>query len=257
MWYQIKSYLIFFLKSNNQHGIHSPFVYDLITKCFYDKSVYAEYEKISNYRNTVFQENKEIEITDFGAGSRVFKSNKRKVSAIAKNAGITLKRQKLLFKLIRYFNSENILELGTSLGLGTSAMSFANPSINIKTVEGCPNTSKIAQTFFDEFKLKNTHLHSETFEEFFSKNPSETYDLIYLDGNHHKESTLQYFKLLLERINNNSVIIFDDIYWSQEMTEAWQEIIQHPKVTVSIDTFYWGFVFFRKEQEKEHFTIRL
>ena len=257
MWHQIKSYFNFFLKSNNQHGIHSPFVYDLITKCFYDKSYYPEYDKISKYRNTVFKENKEIEITDFGAGSRVFKSNKRKVSAIAKNAGITLKRQKLLFRIIRYFNSESTLELGTSLGLGTSTMSFSNPSSNINTVEGCPNTSKIAQAFFDNFNLKNINLHSETFEDFFNKNPSDTYDLIYVDGNHDKESTLQYFKILLERVNNNSVIIFDDIYWSSEMTEAWQEICHHPKVSVSIDTFYWGFVFFRKEQEKEHFTIRL
>jgi len=257
MWHQLKSYFYFLLKSKNQHGIHSPFVYDLITKCFYDKKKYNEYDEIQNFRNQVFQNTNEIEITDFGAGSQVFKSNKRKVSAIAKNAGITFNRQKLLFRLIRYFNSKNILELGTSLGLGSSSMSFANPSNNIKTVEGCPNTSKIAQAFFNEFNLKNINLHSETFEDFFSKNPSDTYDLIYVDGNHHKESTLQYFKILLERINNNSVIIFDDIYWSSEMTAAWQEICQHPKVTVSIDTFYWGFVFFRKEQEKEHFTIRL
>ena len=257
MLYQIKSYLKFLLKSNNQHGIHSPFVYDLITKCFYDKSFYSEYDKISKYRNNVFKENKEIEITDFGAGSKVFKSNKRKVSAIAKNAGITFKRQKLLFRLVNYLKPNNILELGTSLGLGTSVMAFANPTNNITTVEGCPNTSKIAQVFFDDFKLKNIHLHSETFEDFFNKNPSDTYDLIYVDGNHYKESTLQYFNILLERINNNSVIIFDDIYWSSDMTEAWLEIIQHPKVTVSIDTFYWGIVFFRKEQEKEHFTVRL
>ena len=257
MWYQIKSYFNFFLKSSNQHGIHSPFVYDLVTNCFYDKKNYSEYDKIAEYRNNVFNDNKEIEIIDFGAGSRVFKSNKRKVSAIAKNAGITLKRQKLLFRLVHYFNSENILELGTSLGLGSSSMAFSKPSNNIKTVEGCPNTSKIAEAFFDVYKLKNINLHSETFEEFFNKNPSDTYDLIYVDGNHNKENTIQYFNILLERINNNSVIIFDDIYWSSGMTEAWQEIIQHPKVTASIDTFYWGFAFFRKEQVKEHFTIRL
>ncbi len=257
MWYQIKSYLNFLLKSKNQHGVHSPFVYDLITKCFYDKKNYTKYAEIKNFRNQIFQNTNEIDITDFGAGSRVFKSNKRKISAIAKNAGITFKRQKLLFRLISYFNPENILELGTSLGLGTSAMAFTNPSNNIKTVEGCPNTSKIAQHIFDEFNLKNINLHTETFEGFFSKNPSDKYDFIYVDGNHNKESTLQYFKILLERINNNSVIIFDDIYWSSEMTEAWQEICQHPKATVSIDTFYWGFVFFRKEQEKQHFTIRL
>lgn len=257
MWYQIKSYVNFLLKSKNQHGIHSPFVYDLITKCFYDKKKYSEYKDLKNFRNQLFQSNESIEITDFGAGSRVFKSNNRKVSAIAKNAGITTKRQQLLFRLVTYFNSESILELGTSLGLGTSAMALANTSAKIETIEGCPNTAKVSQGLFDNFNLKNIQLHTSTFENYFIKNPTKKYDFVYIDGNHNKENTLNYFEILLDRINHNSVLIFDDIYWSLEMTEAWQQIIQHPKITVSIDTYYWGFVFFRKEQEKQHFTIRV
>ncbi len=245
------------LKSNNQHRIHSPFVYDLITKCFYDKKKHTAYSELKNYRNKLFQNNKIIKITDFGAGSRVFKSNKRKLSAIAKNAGITSKRQQLLFRLVKYFNAENILELGTSLGLGTATMAFANPSAKITTIEGCPNTSKVAQSYFDKFKIENIEIHNSTFEGYFSKCPSEKYDFVYIDGNHNKENTLNYFEILLDRINLDSVLIFDDIYWSPEMTEAWLQIIQHPKVTVSIDTFYWGLVFFRSEQEKQHFTIRV
>jgi len=232
-------------------------VYDLITKCFYDKKKYASYSELKNFRSQLYQNNELIEITDFGAGSRVFKTNERKVSAIAKNAGITSKRQKLLFRLLRYYNSENILELGTSLGLASSAMALANSSSLITTVEGCKNTSTIAQSLFDGFKLKNIQLHSSSFEEFFEKKTTEIYDLVYIDGNHNKENTLRYFEILLEKINNNSILIFDDIYWSSEMTEAWLQIIDHPKVKVSIDTFQWGLVFFRKEQEKQHFTIRL
>jgi len=257
MWYQIKSYIKFLLKSKNQHGIHSPFVYDLVSKCFYDKKKYSAYSELENFRNQVFQNTNEIEITDFGAGSRVFKSNKRKVSDIAKNAGITTKRQQLLFRLVKYFNSESILELGTSLGLGTSAISLANPSAKITSIEGCPNTSKIAQSLFDEFKLNNIQLQNSSFEDFFKLQTSEKYDLVYVDGSHNKENTLHYFETLLNQVKSSSVLIFDDIYWSPEMTEAWQQIIQHPKVTVSIDTFYWGFVFFRSEQEKQHFIIRL
>jgi len=257
MWYLFKSYLNFFLKSKNQHGIHSPFVYDLITKCFYNKKKYTLYNELNNYRNQLNKNNEFIEITDFGIGSRVFKTNNRKVSAIAKNAGISSKRQQLLFRLVKYFNSENILELGTSLGLATSAMALAKPSSKITTIEGCKNTSKIAQNLFDVFNLKNIHLLNTSFEDFFNQKTSEDYDLVFIDGNHCKEKTLQYFEVLLDKINSNSVIIFDDIYWSSEMTEAWKQIIQHKKVRVSIDTFYWGFVFFRKEQEKQHFTIRL
>lgn len=268
MLYQLKSYLKFLNNSSNEHGIHSPFVYDLITKCFYDKTHYPQYNTLKAYRKEVLKSSESIEITDFGQGSRVFKSNLRKVSAIAKNAGISSKRQQQLFRLARYFKTENILELGTSLGLATTAMTLGNPSAKVKTVEGCPNTAKVAQSYFDKFQLKNISTHTNTFEQFFTENGcasakasggtrTEKYDLVFIDGNHNKERTLDYFEILLKQATNNSVLIFDDIYWSPEMTEAWGEIKSHPKVTLSIDTFYWGLVFFRSEQQKQHFNIRL
>ncbi len=257
MWHQIKSYLIFLLKSKNQHGVHSPFVYDIITKCFYDSKKYSEYKTIKAYRSKVLQSNEIINIKDYGAGSRVFKSNERKVSAIAKNAGTTLKKQELLFRLAGYFKPEHILELGASLGLGTMSRAIASPSSKITTIEGCPNTSIMTQGFFEDFELNNIHLKNETFEDFFQSSSSVKFDFVFIDGNHNKEHTLRYFELLLEKINNHSMLIFDDIHWNTEMTEAWQIIIQHPKVTVSIDTYYWGILFFRKEQEKQHFTIRV
>ncbi len=254
MWYQIKSYLSFLLKSSNQHGVHSPFVYDLITKCFYDKKNYSDYQKLKEIRTELYHNQSSIEITDFGAGSRVFKSNNRKVSDIAKNAGIPFKRQKLLYRITAYFKPQTVLEIGTSLGLGTTALAFANKII---TVEGCPNTAKVSEAIFSKNKFSNIQLEVATFEDYFKNNLSLKYDLVYVDGNHNKKKTLEYFENLLDRIYDDTVIIFDDIYWSKEMTEAWNQIIKNSKVTVSIDTFYWGFVFFRKEQQKQHFTIRL
>lgn len=257
MLYQLKSYIKFWLQSTNQHGVHSPFVYDLVTKCLYDSTKYPEYVFLNDFRKKLFQSSESIEITDFGEGSRVFTSNLRKVSDIAKNAGITPKRQRLLFRLVRYFASERVLELGTSIGLATAAMAKAASSSVITTVEGCKNTSAVAQHTFDAFNLNNIQLQTKTFERFFTENDSEVYDFVYIDGNHNKEKTLQYFEILLKQKTNDTVFIFDDIYWSPQMTEAWQQICAHSEVTVSIDTFYWGFVFFRKEQQKEHFTIRL
>lgn len=258
MYHQIKSYLKFLIRSSNEHGIHSPFVYDLITKCFYDKTKYPEYALLKNYRQELENSNESINVTDFGAGSRVFKDGKRPVKAIAKNAGVPPKRQRLLFRITRYFKPDTVLELGTSLGLGTVAIALGNTSSKVNTVEGCESTAKIATNMFTAFKLSNVAMYNTTFEKFFSSEKLEGhYDLTYIDGNHNKAMTLQYFKLLLKQVTNDSVLIFDDIYWSSEMTEAWQEIIAHPDVTVSIDTFYLGFVFFRREQKKQHFNIRL
>lgn len=257
MKHQILSYLSFLLRATNKHGVHSPFVYQLLTQCFYDKKKYSAYKILKEHRTALRADSEKIDVTDFGAGSRVFKTNNRKVAAIARHAGITSKRQRLLFRFVQYLQPTHILELGTSLGMATTAMALGNPKAIIKTVEGCPNTLKKATNYFTKYELPTIETYNQSFEEFFKKHPSENYDLVFIDGNHNKENTLNYFKLLLNHINNNSVLVFDDIYWNKKMTEAWQEIIKHPKVTVSIDTFQWGMVFFRKEQRKQHFSIRL
>lgn len=261
MIFQIKSYLTFLWHSKNQHRVHSPFVFDLVTRCFYDTKNYSEYFPLKDYRNLLLQNKNSIEVTDFGAGSRVFKSNIRAINRIAKNAGISSKRAELLFRIVRYFKPSNILEIGTSLGLATSALSQGAKEAKITTIEGCPNTMAIAKEMFQvsSFKFQNIDFITSEFSTYLtSHNPQPTnYNLIYFDGNHSKKATLEYFELLLPTITNDSVWIFDDIHWSAEMEEAWEIIRNHPKVTVTIDTFQWGIVFFRSEQEKEHFVIRV
>ena len=255
----IKSYLNFLWNSKNQHGVHSPFVFNLVTKCFYDKKYYTEYSFLKNYRNSLLENKSTITVTDFGSGSKVFKSSTRAVNQIAKNAGISSKRAKLLFRMVRYFQPENILEIGTSLGLATSAMALANKNAKMITLEGCPQTMAIAKNQCQLQNITNVEFVNTKFEDYLkTQNPKpKIQNLIYFDGNHSKEATLAYFNLLLPTITNDTVWIFDDIHWSNGMQEAWLAIKNHPKVSVTIDTFQWGIVFFRKEQQKEHFVIRV
>ncbi|MEN8124649.1 MAG: class I SAM-dependent methyltransferase [Bacteroidota bacterium] len=260
MLYQIFSYLKFLLFSINQHGIHSPFVYKLTTDCFYrnDKNIADLFLKFKDYQKSLLNNNQSIHVTDFGAGSKVFKSNLREVSAIAKNAGITNKKAKLLLKIVQYFKPHNILEIGTSLGLGTSCLSIGNTDAKIITLEGCPQTAKIAQKQFDDFNLQNIKIKVGDFKNTLHQvTQGLQYDLIYFDGNHTKEATLQYFNQCLPTTHNNSIFIFDDIHWSKDMEEAWNLIKDHEAITVSIDVFYWGIIFFRNEQPKQHFNIRV
>ncbi|MFD1292456.1 O-methyltransferase [Lutibacter holmesii] len=257
MWFKIKSYLTFLIKSTNQHGVHSPFVFNLVTKCFYKKTNPSKITSFKKIRSTLYKNNKVITVTDFGKGSKVFKNNKRKVTDIAKIAGINQKKGLLLIRFVSYFNFSNMLEIGTSVGLGTSTLSIANPSSKITSLEGCPNTAKIAQDLFHKYQLQNIQLVTGNFKDTLSSCiKNKQFDFIYFDGNHQKEPTLNYFEECLQAIHNDSVFIFDDINWSKEMNEAWCEIKKHPKVTVTIDTFFWGFVFFRKELKKQDFRIR-
>ncbi len=263
MLQQIKSYLKFLFHSKNEHGVHSPFVFDLVTKCFYDNTKHPEYEVLKSYRKSLLANKNTIEVTDFGAGSRVFKSNTREISKIAQTAGITPKNAELLFRIVRYFQPKSVLEIGTSLGLATSALSLGNKNSNIITLEGCPNTQKQAQvqlqsrSFGTNSNFQNIEFVNTEFSSYFKTLHLTliTHHLIYFDGNHSKKATLEYFEALLPTISNDSVWVFDDIHWSADMEEAWKIIKNHPKVSVTIDTFQWGIVFFRAEQEKEHFII--
>ena len=259
MVFQIKAYLQFLWKSKNEHAVHSPFVFTLITQCFYDRKPKQEYQVLKNFRNSLLENRNTIEVTDFGAGSKVFKSNTRPIAKIAETAGISRKRAELLFRITTYFQPNSILEIGTSLGLATSALALGNPKAKIITLEGCSNTMAIAIIQLQLFNLKNVNCIATEFSEYFKTQnlKPKTQNLIYFDGNHSKKATLAYFELLLPTITNESVWIFDDIHWSKDMEKAWKLIKNHPKVTVTIDTFQWGFVFFRREQEKEHFVIRV
>ncbi len=258
MLFQIKSYLKFLWQSKNEHAVHSPFVFNLLTKCFYDKKYKLEYAILKKYRNELLQNKNTISVTDFGAGSRVFKSNIRQISKIAETAGISPKRAQLLYRIVHYFQPETVLEIGTSLGLATSTLALGNPKAKIITLEGCPNTIAVAKIQLQKFNCNTIECIETDFLSYLQncQQKTESYQLIYFDGNHSKKATLDYFELLLPTITNETVWIFDDIHWSADMEAAWEIIKNHPKVTVSIDTFQWGLVFFRYEQPKQHFIIR-
>lgn len=259
MLYQIIEYIKFLFASTNKYGVHSPFVYNLITVCFNKKTDKLKQKKLQAYMHLLSKSSQEITVIDFGAGSRVFKNDKRVVSNIVKHVAISEKQAKLLIRLGEYLKINTVLEIGTSLGVGTLALALGNKKIKIATLEGCSNTIEIPKR-----NLKNYTSNSIQFVEGdFSKTLSKTiisqyFDLVYFDGNHQKQSTIDYFELCLKTVHNETVFIFDDIYWSKGMTEAWNYIKNHPKVTLTVDTYDLGFVFFRKEQfQTEHFKIRM
>ena len=255
--YQIKQYIKFLLKSTNQHGVHSPFVYQFVTKCLYDKKKYDAYKKLQNYRKTLKNSKAELDITDLGEGSKTLGNEVRKVSQMVSTSSSTKKEARLLYRVAKYFKLSSVLELGTSLGVGTYAFALANENSKIITIEGCKNTSNFTQSQFQDLGIDNTYFNIGAFSFEIEKLEQKHFDCIYFDGHHNKEATIQYFEALIPKVHNDSIFIFDDIYWSKEMTEAWDYIKAHKAVTVTVDCFHLGFIFFRKEQAKEHFRIRL
>jgi len=261
---QSYKYFKYKLRSATKYDIHSPFVFDLVTKVINDKTKYDCYATIENLRAQLLRDEREINVLDLGAGSKLQSNNKRKVKDICRTAEKNKKYAQLLFRLVKEFQPETIIDLGTSLGLTTLYLSEGNSTAKITTIEGCSETSALAKENFAKYNAKNIELVTGNFDdkllEVLNRNvkpqtSNVKLDFVFFDGNHRKIPTLNYFNLCLNYSHNDSVFVFDDINWSDEMAEAWDEIKKHPSVTVSVDLFFLGIVFFRKEQVRQHFLI--
>lgn len=255
--WQIFQYLRYLPRCIHLHGIHSPFVYELHQNLFKEKAKYYAFDEIESIRAKLLLTKKKLEIEDLGAGSTVHKSNRRAIGDIAKTSLKPAKTAQLLFHFVHHFKPSNVIELGTCLGITSAYLAKGNPNGHLYTLEGASELAKVATINFTKLDLNNISQIDGNFDDTLDKivNKLKSIDFIYFDGNHRKEPTLRYFEQALKFANEQSIFVFDDIYWSKGMTEAWKEIKSHPSVTVTIDCFAMGFVFFKKDQAKEHFTV--
>jgi predicted O-methyltransferase YrrM len=251
----------YFTAANGKgHGIHSPFVFDLVVKVLKDKTEHAAYQEVEQQRSFLLRNETVITVEDFGAGSTKGLTKQRSVQRIASTSLKPKKYAQLLYRLVNYFQPKQILELGTSLGITTAYLAKANKAATVTTMEGSTAVAEVAKQQFDALQLRNIKIVTDNFDETLQPvidNADQSFDFVFIDGNHRKEPTLRYFEQLLAKTDNDTVFVFDDIHWSKEMEEAWELIKQHSSVTLTIDLFFIGLVFLRKEQkEREHFIIR-
>jgi len=254
----VYSYLKYLLKSTNTHGVHSPFVFGLLNDVVYNKTDYYVYKEIEALRTQLIDNATTVSCNDLGAGSLNSTKQTRTVKHHALYSAKPAKYAQLLFRLVNHFSPQYILELGTSLGITTAYLSKANSKSHITTIEGCPEIAAIAAQNFHLLEIKNIQQITGNFDEVLPPllSTTEKLDFVFFDGNHRKQATLNYFEQCLTKSTETTIFVFDDIYWSREMKQAWDEIKTNKQVTVTIDLFYLGIVFFRKEQVKQHFVIR-
>lgn len=256
-----KKYLHYYFTASNGkgHGIHSPFVFDFVKNVLNDKKEYSCYTLIEKRRAALLKDDSVIEVEDFGAGSSVIKTSKRIVKQIAKSSLKPKKFSQLLFRMIQYYQPKTIVELGTSLGITTAYLAAGNSQATVYTCEGAKNITAIAKETFHNLNRQNIKLTEGDFTVTLPVllKQLQHIDLAFVDGNHRKIPTLDYFNQLLQVSQPSSILIFDDIHWSAEMEDAWNEIKTHPAVNLTIDLFFIGLVVLNKDiKVKQHFCIR-
>jgi predicted O-methyltransferase YrrM len=257
MW-QILSFFRFLKKSKGVHRIHSPFVFQLYTQVILKERAFIVPENIENIRKILRANTSGMQSSPVGAGSRKLKKATVAISSVARISGSPEKYSRLLYRLAAYLKPATILEAGTSLGLGTANLAGGSPNAGVLSLEANPDAIRIAVENFRIAGLKNIivleGLFVETLPEALAR--LKRVDLVFLDGDHRKEPTVRYVKQILPFMHNDSLLIMDDIHWSKEMEDAWETVKNLPEVTVTIDLFRMGLVFFRKEQTPEHFILR-
>jgi len=256
----ISKYLHYYINAANGqgHGVHSPFVFDFIKKVLTDTTDYDDYKKIESRRKVLLQNKSFITVEDLGAGSSVSKTSDRQISKIAAWSLKPKKYAQLLYRMVKFYQPRQVIELGTSLGITTSYLAAASPA-DVYTLEGASAIASLAKETFGSLDLKNISIHTGNFDDTFPlllpqlRHPA----FFFIDGNHRKVPTLHYFRELVKYSDESTIVIFDDIHWSKEMEDAWELIKKDTAVTLSIDLFFIGIVFFRKEfKVKQHFSVR-
>jgi predicted O-methyltransferase YrrM len=262
-----EKYLRYYLTAGNGrgHGVHSPFVYDLVRKVFCDRSVDPEWGAIEGLRRRLLKNEGVLEGEDLGAGSVLDASQvrgtprARKVADIARHAAKPARLGRLLFRLARYYRPAVVMELGTSLGLSTAYLAAGALGGRVWTIEGSAAVAERAVGHLAELGLEGVEVVTGNFDVVLAPLLGRTgpVDLAFVDGNHRCEPTLRYFDILMRHSGVSSMLIFDDIHWSAEMERAWAEIKADPRVMMTIDLFFLGLVVRRDEfKVKQDFTIR-
>lgn len=254
----LSSYFRYLLRAKTKYYIHSPFVYELSEDVIYDKRRYYAFDDIAYIRGLLLASDAKIQTRDFGAGSHAHNDTQtRLVRHLAQDVAVPQRVGELLFRLVNYYQPQQILELGTSLGIGTLYMAMACKQAQVTTIEGCPETAQLAAQLFQKLELTKIAAKIGNFDDILPHILTQIpqLDFVFFDGNHQYEPTLRYFEQCLPKIHANTVFVFDDIYWSPDMARAWQSIKQHPQVSVTIDLYRLGLVFFRQGQAKENFTL--
>ena len=258
-FFLFKGFIDFYREAHTANNIHSPFVYELANAVLEDDRTFYAFPIIEQLREKLLADNVLLPIEDLGAGSKADPKMLRSVSSVARHSAVEARVGRMLFRLVNWRKPRHILELGTSLGISTLYQATGALSAPVTTVEGCTSIAQVAEQNFHRTGFSKIRLINDSFDralDILLRESTAGFDYVFLDGDHRSGSSIRYFERILPSLHQDSLFLLADIYWSQEMKTAWQELCRHPAVSLSIDLFHFGILFFRKEQRtQQHFRI--
>ena len=257
--FEAKEYISWRWKAHGKAGVQAPFLFRLCNEVLSQKSIAKGSTAFEQIRQDLLSDKRKITLTDMGAGATTEPSNIRSVAYIARTSAKPKKWAETLYRLAQDFQPKTIIELGTSFGISGLYLAAAIPHGKLVTLEGCANIAEIARENFKKAHIDNVEIRIGHFDETLPQllKSVDRVNFVYIDGNHTEEATLRYFSWLKDKAAENTVLIFDDIHWSEGMKNAWQQIINDKSVTLTVDLFQIGLVFFNPGLSKQHFNLTI
>jgi predicted O-methyltransferase YrrM len=247
-------------KAKNRFKIHSPFAYGLIENVFRKDKQNEDLRSLDDFVKELRQSKRTLETTDFGygAGDKTYNSYVTTLGKIVRKRSHPQNRLHLLYNLVTYLNPKSMLEFGTAAGISTMYLKKPLPDSKMITMEGCSNLAALAKENIDKMNVENVEVYQGDFDKIVDNvlKKFDKLDFVFFDGNHKKEPTLNYFNKCYEKSHNDSVFVFDDIHWSKGMEQAWEIIKADERVSVTMDIFWFGLVFFRSGIAKQDFVVK-
>ncbi|MBK9221097.1 MAG: class I SAM-dependent methyltransferase [Saprospiraceae bacterium] len=248
---RIKIYLEYYIKANTIFSVHPTFLYNFIQFVFDTKRVYYDFDILYKIHSDLNRNETVIPSDSFSIQNQ---QNGYRISEFNKKAGHSLTDYETLYRISIFLHPQNILEFGTCLGTSAISLALAHKKSNLISVEGNSFLSAFCNSQFSKIDLPNCKcLHSD-FYTYLKESNLQDFDLFFLDGHHHYESTLYYTREFLSQSTENAIIILDDIHWSKGMYKAWKEIIKEQSVQCSLETMRWGFLFKNRKITKGNYV---
>lgn len=248
---RLQIYFSYYVKSKTVYQIHSPFVFDFLKIVFDAERIFYDFRTLEQCWRLIMDDEDEIPVSDFGFQHQ--QSLKRVKTFAAKSVSHPV-HYELLYRLVYFLKPQKSLELGSCLGMSSFAMALGRKEQLLTTVEGNSFLAAYCKRIFEKYKVKNIQVLNLLFSDFLNNHPLDHYDLVFLDGDHNYEATLEYSKNILTSLPSHSVLVLDDIHWSKGMYRAWKEIIDWPEVHCSLETQRLGFLFKSPEITKGNFV---
>ena len=293
--YRAKSWLRHQLTAWNTggEGVHSPYLFEWVRMVMMDKNAYYIWGEIERCREKMLRDERELEFVDYGSGKLKGENGKlkgengklkgangerRRVCDIARRSLAKRKYAQMLSRLVNWLGSPlltspsrggigdetledrkglTIVELGTSLGVTTAYMAAMDSRNRVVTFEGCEAVANMAKENWKALNINNIECRVGEIDVEELVGDIEHLDVAFIDANHTYVSTCEYFDVLAGKVREKSVIVVDDIHYSEEMEKAWKAICADERVTSTIDLYQMGLVFFDKHYWKRHYTMRL